>query len=949
MHRNMRRNRGSSILLGRHSIRGRGRLLSQLMSLVMLAIFVQVIAVPAPVAAAPAAKPACPVDRLDRASAVMAARLCGAKVEVAGEKSETLRLWANPDGTLTAEQHAGPVRMRDGKGGWKTVDSTLQSDADGGVSAKAHPRGLKLSGSAGAGEHDLVQLGSGDDAVVLRWPGKLPAPTIDGNRATYADVREGVDLVIESTRTGYEQFFVVKTREALSRSGKLNLRLKAPKLTVSPDGAGGLLFKDRQGNGAGRIPQPTMWDAKIGAYSLDHLHVGPVGLAATQRGSTINLELTPDPAFLASKDLVFPITIDPSVSLTFDTFVQTGYTTDQSGSTELKLGYSDDGGSWVARSFINWDTAFLAGTQVNSATVNLWEHHSWSCTQAQWEIWTTSAAGPGTRWNAQPVWYAPQGSSMQTKGASSSCNDGWVSANATALFQTGASSNWTTTTMGLKATSETDHNGWKRFSSSQGGNPPYVSLTFNATPQVTSQSTDPSTNCASGSGRPFVNKLQPKLIAQVTDPEGAPVSAIFEWWTTGGGMIGSTTVGPQASGTSFSATVPSAAFVNGGTYSWRVRGTDGGTPGAYGSWCEFTVDTTEPGTQPGVSSATFPENTWTGQLTGYTTSTVSTPYVPGTTVLALTGDDAVQQITLPFPITYYGQTYSSAWVDTNGMVSFVNPNGSHPDDIVPLPNSADPNAAVYVFAQDMVVDANASIRTAVLGTAPNRQFLVEWNNPYQYGFASRRQNAEVLFSESGSAVKFNYSGIDGAYEQGSGALTGVENADGTIATQYSFHTASLNNDTAIVFTYNGGTPPVSAGTAAGFTFTPSAIADIASYQYGLDTNPPTTVVNAAALGGNGTISITPDSDGPHTLYVRSQDRAGNQSPIKAYQFNVGHGGLTSPKAGDTSAGKAALTVATSPAVSGVTYQWRRADTDAWPRSRWPTSPSPPVAGRSPGR
>ncbi|WP_432838765.1 hypothetical protein [Dactylosporangium sp. CA-092794] len=894
----------------------------------MLAVtLLDAVAAPNAVQAAPAGKPACPADRVDRVSAVMVARLCGGKVEVSGEKSETLQVWANPDGSLTAEQHAGPVRMRDGKGGWKPVDFALQADADGSVSAKAHPRGLKLSGAAGDGEHDVVTLGSGDDAVGLVWPGRLPRPAVDGTRATYTDVLDGVDLVIESTRTGYEQFFVVKTREALSRSGKLTLRLKAPRLTVTPDGAGGLLFEGKDGKDAGRIPAPSMWDASVGAQSLDHLRVGSVGLSAVQRGANITLELAPDPQFLASPDLTFPITIDPTIYPTFDTFVQTGWVDDQSGSTDLKLGYSDDGGTWTARSFLTWNTAFLAGAQVNSATVYLWNYYSWSCTAASWEVWDTDFVSTATRWTNQPTWKAKYGTSTQTKGFSSSCNDGWVSAPATGFFQIG--STYSVLTMGLRATNETDHLSWKRFHSSEGANPPYAVVTFNGTPQVTARSTDPSTECVTGGGRPFINKTQPKLRAQVTDPEGSPVSATFEWSGTGGTVLGSTTVGPQASGSTFEATIPSGVIGNNGTYRWRVRGTDGSTTGAYSSYCEFAVDTAEPGSQPGVSSATFSENTWTGQLTGYTTSTVSTPYVAGTTTLALTGDDNVQQISLPFPVSFYGQSYSSAWIDTNGMVSFVDPHGSHPDDIVQLPNSADPNAAIYAFAQDLIVDASASIRTATSGTAPNRMFLIEWNNASQFADQTRRQNAEVLFTENSGTIKLNYSGIDNAFEQGSLALVGVENADGTIATQYSYQASSLNNNTQVVFTYNAGTAPVSAGTAADFTFTPTGVADVASYQYGVDTNPPSTVVNAAALGGNATVSITPDSDGPHTLYVRSQDRAGNQSPIKAYQFNVGYGGLTSPKTGDISAGKAALTVATGPSVVGVTYQWRRADTDTW--------------------
>jgi hypothetical protein len=127
-------------------------------------------------------------------------------------------------------------------------------------------------------------------------------------------------------------------------------------------------------------------------------------------------------------------------------------------------------------------------------------------------------------------------------------------------------------------------------------------------------------------------------------------------------------------------------------------------------------------------------------------------------------------------------------------------------------------------------------------------------------------------------------------------------------------------------TFPAGQWSATANTAAAFTFTAAGVSDVASYLYGLDTNPPTTTVNAAALGGSATVTITPTTDGPHTLYVHSVDRAGNVSPLVAHRFNVGTGGITTLQPGANLAGRAALAASTRPEVTGVTYQWRRGDT-----------------------
>jgi RHS repeat-associated protein len=132
-------------------------------------------------------------------------------------------------------------------------------------------------------------------------------------------------------------------------------------------------------------------------------------------------------------------------------------------------------------------------------------------------------------------------------------------------------------------------------------------------------------------------------------------------------------------------------------------------------------------------------------------------------------------------------------------------------------------------------------------------------------------------------------------------------------------------------TYPAGGAGGAAGTAGTFSFSANGVTDAAAFLYGLDTNPPTTVVNATSVGGSATVSITPATAGTHTLYVRSRDRAGNLSPIKAHTFTVDSkvGAVTSPGVGDLSAGKVVLSGEGSATSTAVTYQWRRGETDAW--------------------
>ncbi|MEU7740535.1 S8 family serine peptidase [Nonomuraea sp. NPDC049158] len=182
---------------------------------------------------------------------------------------------------------------------------------------------------------------------------------------------------------------------------------------------------------------------------------------------------------------------------------------------------------------------------------------------------------------------------------------------------------------------------------------------------------------------------------------------------------------------------------------------------------------------------------------GYTCRSAAAPYVAGTDKLALTGDDEAQQVTLPFPVPFYGVGQSKAWISTNGFATFATDKvvtGSNSK----LPSAGTPNNAVYPYWDDLVVDAESGIYTGVTGTAPHRQFVVEWRNAKFYSAADQRISFAALLGEDGT-MSYRYKDIESEREKGTSATIGIENATGTDALQYANEEAALSTGQGLTF------------------------------------------------------------------------------------------------------------------------------------------------------
>ncbi|MFD9763077.1 RHS repeat-associated core domain-containing protein [[Kitasatospora] papulosa] len=594
----------------------------------------------AAIAAAPQAptapKKTAATQAADIPSARVAARLSGKRVEALSERTETSTTWANKNGSLTTELAAGPVRFQDGTTDqWRDVDLDLATNPDGSVQPHAHPHGLRLAGRTGSPATslksaqaskatDLVTLGEGDQQITLQWKGGLPAPKLTGTRAEYVNAVPGADVVVEATRTGFEQYVEIKQKPATD-GYTYTLPLKAKGLKAKQQADGSVVFTDKKNKKQAVMPAPVMWDATVDERSGEHTRRVPVAMKAVTKGSSVDLVITPDAKFLADPATKYPVTVDPSTSSlsnVFDTYVQQGETVDWSADVELDLGNpgtkNADGTPRTAQSFISWNTSPIQDALVLDAKLSLWNFHSGNnvdCKNYPWEVWSSPAASTSSRWTNRPTMTAKRATSTETRG-NTTCTaqpDGWINADVTSLAQEWASAKATRGHMGLRATDESVIAQWKRVNSANAAsNPPKLVVNYNYRPRTgTKQEAGPP--YFSYGGAYTVNTTTPTLRDTFVDADGDKVNGTFQIFdNVTNTQVGDVIVSKYVpSGQVASVAVPAGVLVTGKTYKFRTSPYDGAHYNVgWSAWKTFTVDTAAPSAPTAITSTDYPTTAW---------------------------------------------------------------------------------------------------------------------------------------------------------------------------------------------------------------------------------------------------------------------------------------------------------------------------------------------------
>ncbi|NQT96639.1 MAG: choice-of-anchor D domain-containing protein [Candidatus Marinimicrobia bacterium] len=156
------------------------------------------------------------------------------------------------------------------------------------------------------------------------------------------------------------------------------------------------------------------------------------------------------------------------------------------------------------------------------------------------------------------------------------------------------------------------------------------------------------------------------------------------------------------------------------------------------------------------------------------------------------GDDMRGEVTLPFDFYYYGAWYNNFWLTSNGWAGFGDDPGTSSYINYTIPSTSGVENMVAAFWDDLKTGPSyhGDIYTKVVGTEPNRQFVVIWQDVYRsYSAIDDWVTFEIILEEGTNNITLQYYDVsfgNATYDGGLSATVGIENADGDDGSLYQY-------------------------------------------------------------------------------------------------------------------------------------------------------------------
>ncbi len=189
-------------------------------------------------------------------------------------------------------------------------------------------------------------------------------------------------------------------------------------------------------------------------------------------------------------------------------------------------------------------------------------------------------------------------------------------------------------------------------------------------------------------------------------------------------------------------------------------------------------------------------------LYGYTCeNNAAYAYIDATNDTGLYVLDGTIKLDLPFSFTFYGTTYTELFASSNGNIQFGNANPEYRNSCLDTKPAAGMGDMVAPYWDDLDLRFEGYLETEVVGEAPNRIFVVEWDAIPRYDTGDPL-TFEVQLFEGSNDIVFLYQDVAQGFEgNGRSATIGIQSELQSLALQLGCNLAMVADAGQIRFTH----------------------------------------------------------------------------------------------------------------------------------------------------
>ena len=374
------------------------------------------------------------------------------KKEIVNKRTEVSKTYLNDNGSKTVELYQEPIHFKVNKGGKETfeeINTTIKTknktlglfgeegfentnnkftagfskDASGAIQSYTVGNGtisFKLS--------DIYEEGKPSDFNKSAL--KSVQGQASGNKVIYRNVSPNTTILYGSLNTGITEDIILRKYTG-KNTFVFDISLSGAIYQKEKDGS--YKFTDSKGNILWRLAAPYMFDQKGGKDSEENAFSQAVTQEIEQTPNGLQLILKADKNWLASKDRVYPITIDPTFTAwtAEDTYVQSGYPTTRAWDQRaLYVGLGSTKGYMRTQTVFNLPD--LTGARILGGRFEVLQYGNCSgvCTWAGVSAYMTGWYNP---WDV--YWYNQPGLVSRVGGGFNASTWDWFKADVTPAVQ----------------------------------------------------------------------------------------------------------------------------------------------------------------------------------------------------------------------------------------------------------------------------------------------------------------------------------------------------------------------------------------------------------------------------------------------------------------------------------------------------------------------------------